>query len=70
MCIGWTSVVPTESAGAAGPLLVGSLKLHLKTSPLMPCISNALVFGDDGAGKGRYVPILVTHMHALSPSLD
>ena len=58
MCIGWVGVVPTESTAATGPLLVGNVKVHLKTAPPMPCISNAVVFGDDGAGKSSKSPLL------------
>ena len=46
MCIGWTSVVPFDSSDG-GPLLVGTIQLHLKGSQPMACISNAIVFSDD-----------------------
>jgi len=43
-------------AGPAGPLLVGNIKVHLKSTPLIACISNAIIFSEDD-GKSK-APIL------------
>jgi hypothetical protein len=57
MCLGWASVVPVEISGT-GPLLVGNIKLHLKTTQPMPCVTNSIIFSDDETGKGSRLPTL------------
>lgn len=59
MCLGWTSIVPTEESGPNGPLLVGKVeKLYLKSSQPMPCITHALIFSDIGAGPSGKPPVI------------